>query len=150
MVSSTPCFVLSAAQILSRVDELSDILETCVNNGASVSFMSPFNRDKSRPFWLDVAQSVTRGERIVLGAEDAQGALVGAVQLILNQPENQPHRADVAKLLVHTSARRGGVARKLMSDWKAAHVSKVKRCWCSIQRRAVALSCSTTIADGKK
>lgn len=116
MASSTPCFVLSAAQILSRVDELSDILETCVNNGASVSFMSPFNRDKSRPFWLNVAQSVTRGERIVLGAKDAQGALVGAVQLILNQPENQPHRADVAKLLVHTSARRGGVARKLMSE----------------------------------
>ncbi|WP_407182164.1 GNAT family N-acetyltransferase [Citrobacter europaeus] len=106
---------MSTAQILSRIDELSDILETCVNDGASVSFMLPFTSEKSRPFWMSVAQSVDRGERIVLGAQDAQGVLVGTVQLIIDQPENQPHRADVAKLLVHTSARRGGVARELMN-----------------------------------
>lgn len=115
MAICKPCFVMSTAQILSRIDELSDILETCVNDGASVSFMLPFTSEKSRPFWMSVAQSVDRGERIVLGAQDAQGVLVGTVQLIINQPENQPHRADVAKLLVHTSARRGGVARELMN-----------------------------------
>lgn len=115
MAICKPCFVMSTAQILSRIDELSDILETCVNDGASVSFMLPFTSEKSRPFWMSVAQSVDRGERIVLGAQDAQGVLVGTVQLIIDQPENQPHRADVAKLLVHTSARRGGVARKLMN-----------------------------------
>ncbi|MBJ9266805.1 GNAT family N-acetyltransferase [Citrobacter europaeus] len=115
MAICKPCFVMSTAQILSRIDELSDILETCVNDGASVSFMLPFTSEKSRPFWMSVAQSVDRGERIVLGAQDAQGVLVGTVQLIIDQPENQPHRADVAKLLVHTSARRGGVARELMN-----------------------------------
>lgn len=115
MAICKPCFVMSTAQILSRIDELSDILETCVNDGASVSFMLPFTSKKSRPFWMSVAQSVDRGERIVLGAQDAQGVLVGTVQLIIEQPENQPHRADVAKLLVHTSARRGGVARELMN-----------------------------------
>ncbi len=109
MASCKTCFVLSAAQILSRIDELSDILETCVNNGASVSFMLPFTGDKSRPFWMSVAQSVERGERIVLGMQNAQGVIVGTVQLIIEQPENQPHRADVAKLLVHPSARRGGL-----------------------------------------
>ncbi|TKU74065.1 GNAT family N-acetyltransferase, partial [Citrobacter sp. TBCS-14] len=51
MATHTPCFILSAEQILSRIDELSDVLEQCVNDGASVSFMLPFNRDKSRPFW---------------------------------------------------------------------------------------------------
>lgn len=108
MASGKPCFVLSAAQILSRIDELSDVLEQCVNDGASISFMLPFNREKSEPFWMKVAQSVSRGERIVLGMQNAQGVLVGTVQLIIDQPENQPHRADVAKLLVHPSARRGG------------------------------------------
>ena len=73
MATHTPCFILSAEQILSRIDELSDVLEQCVNDGASVSFMLPFNRDKSRPFWTRVAQSVSCGERIVLGAENAQG-----------------------------------------------------------------------------
>ncbi|STB59070.1 Acetyltransferase [Citrobacter freundii] len=116
MASDKPCFVLSAAQILSRIDELSDILETCVNDGASVSFMLPFTRDKSRPFWMNVAQSVDRGERIVLGTQNAAGELIGTVQLISDQPENQPHRADVAKLLVHPSVRRGGVARNLMNE----------------------------------
>ena len=67
MASGKPCFVLSAAQILSRIDELSDVLEQCVNDGASISFMLPFNREKSELFWMKVAQSVSRGERIVLG-----------------------------------------------------------------------------------
>lgn len=114
MVTSTSCVVLSAEQILSRIDSLSELLEQCVNDGASVSFVYPFNRDKALPFWTGVAQSVARGERRVLAAENSQGALIGTVQLILSQPENQPHRADVAKLLVLPAARRGGVARELM------------------------------------
>lgn len=83
MASCKPCFMLSAAQILSRIDELSDVLEQCVNDGASVSFVLPFNREKSRSFWMDVAQSVALGERLVLGAQNAQGTLVGTVQLII-------------------------------------------------------------------
>lgn len=76
MASGKPCFVLSAAQILSRIDELSDVLEQCVNDGASISFMLPFNREKSEPFWMKVAQSVSRGERIVLGTQNALGCLL--------------------------------------------------------------------------
>ncbi|STE16982.1 GNAT family N-acetyltransferase [Citrobacter sp. wls718] len=115
MATGTPCIVLSAQQIVSRIDELCDVFEQCVNDGASVSFIHPFNRDKSLPFWTGVAQSVACGERIVLAAENTQGILVGTVQLIVDQPENQPHRADVAKLLVHPSARRTGIARELMN-----------------------------------
>ncbi|EGT0637654.1 GNAT family N-acetyltransferase [Citrobacter werkmanii] len=126
MASCKPCFMLSAAQILSRIDELSDVLEQCVNDGASVSFMLPFDREKSRPFWMNVAQSVARGERLVLGAQNAQGTLVGTVQLIIDQPENQPHRADVAKLLVHTSARRSGIARELMNELESCARQKGK------------------------
>lgn len=115
MTSCKPCIVLNAEQILTRIDELSDVLEHCVNGGASVSFIYPFSRDKSLSFWRRVADGVARAERIVLVAENAQGTLVGTVQLIIDQPENQPHRADVAKLLVHPTARRGGVARELMT-----------------------------------
>jgi GNAT superfamily N-acetyltransferase len=66
-----------------------------------------------------MAQSVAAGERIVLAAADAQQRLVGTVQLITDQPENQPHRADVAKLLVHQNARRQGLANALMARLEA-------------------------------
>ena len=115
-MSSLHVKTLSREEILTHLDALAAVLENCVNGGASVSFMLPFTSEKTRPFWMSVAQSVDRGERIVLGAQDAQGVLVGTVQLIIDQPENQPHRADVAKLLVHPSARRGGLARELMNE----------------------------------
>lgn len=100
--------------ILSHLDALAAILENCVNDGASVSFMLPFSRHKAHAFWRDIAQSVGRGERSVLVCCDEHGALIGTVQLITHQPENQPHRADVAKLLVHENARRKGAALALM------------------------------------
>lgn len=114
MAATHSYFILDAERIRNRINELSDVLEDCVNQGASVSFVLPFGREKSLPFWTHVAQGVAGGERIVLVAENAAGGIVGTVQLLLDQPENQPHRADVAKLLVHSSARRGGVARRLM------------------------------------
>ncbi|ALB62760.1 GCN5-related N-acetyltransferase [Cronobacter condimenti 1330] len=105
---------LSAAEIPSHLDALCDVLIDCVEGGASVSFMLPISREKAREFWLNVAQSAARDERIVLAALGADGSVVGTVQLILSQPENQPHRADVSKLLVHRRARRGGIAQALM------------------------------------
>ncbi|WP_039058357.1 GNAT family N-acetyltransferase [Enterobacter sp. Bisph1] len=105
---------LSGETLLSRIDSLCDVLENSVAGGASVSFMHPLSREKSLTFWSGVAASVGRGERIVLVAEDAAGEIVGTVQVVLDQPENQPHRADVAKLLVHEKARRQGLARRLM------------------------------------
>lgn len=104
----------SEADILAHLEPLSDVLSNCVNGGASVSFMLPFNVEKARVFWQKTAASVARDERVVLVAKDVDEKIVGTVQLVIDQPENQPHRADVSKLLVHENARRGGIARALM------------------------------------
>jgi GNAT superfamily N-acetyltransferase len=94
---------------------LSDVLIDCVEGGASVSFMLPMTRAKAEAFWQTAATSVARGERIVLVAEDEAGAIIGTVQVLLNQPENQPHRGDIAKMLVHRRARRLGVGAALLA-----------------------------------
>jgi GNAT superfamily N-acetyltransferase len=92
---------------------LADVLIDCVEGGASVSFMHPLSRDRALAFWRRVAQGVAAGERALLIAEDAEG-VCGTVQLILEQPENQPHRAELAKMLVHRRARRRGLGGALM------------------------------------
>jgi GNAT superfamily N-acetyltransferase len=92
---------------------LTDVLLDCVEGGASVSFMWPLSREKALGFWRTVAKGVLAGERVLLVAEDEQG-IVGTAQLILAQPENQPHRADLAKMLVHRRGRRKGVGAALM------------------------------------
>lgn len=106
MVTSFSLRTLTRESILEYLPQLNEILASCVNSGASVSFMQPFSPDTGERFWQRMAQSVAAGERIVLAAENEQRQIVGTVQLIIDQPENQPHRADVAKLLVHQNARR--------------------------------------------
>src|SRR5881628_4231623 len=96
-----------------QIDGLADVLIDCVEGGASVSFMHPLPRDRALAFWRRVAQGVAAGERALLVAEDAQG-VCGTVQLVLDQPENQPHRADLSKMLVHRRARRQGLGAALM------------------------------------
>jgi len=96
-----------------QVQGLAELLIDCVEGGASVSFMHPLPMAKAMEFWRHVAGSVVRGERALLVAEDA-GGIVGTVQLLLDQPENQPHRADLAKMLVHRRARRRGLGAALM------------------------------------
>lgn len=104
-----------------QVQQLADILVDCVGGGASVSFMQPFARHRAVAYWNSVAESVHMEERALLVAEDEQG-LCGTVQLLLSLPENQPHRADVAKMLVHRRARKQGVATALMQQIeKTAH-----------------------------
>ena len=93
---------------------LSDVLIDCVEGGASVSFMLPMSRAKAESFWRGLADSVASGERLLLVAEEA-GVIVGTVQIILKQPENQPHRADLAKMLVHRRLRRRGVGATLLA-----------------------------------
>ena len=92
---------------------LARVLIDCVEGGASVSFMSPMTEAKALAFWQGVADEVSRDARILLVAECA-GEIIGTVQVILGQPENQPHRADVAKMLVSRSARRQGVGAALL------------------------------------
>ena len=97
-----------------QLRQLSALLIDCVDGGASVSFMHPLTADRADAFWRRVAAGVAAGERALLVAEDAQGTIVGTVQLLFDLPENQPHRADVAKMLVHRRARRQGLAERLM------------------------------------
>ena len=101
-----------------QVDELAGVLIDCVEGGASVSFMHPLTRDRAVAFWRRVAQGVAAGERALLVAEDARG-LCGTVQLVLDQPENQPHRADLSKMLVHRRVRRQGVGAALIREAEA-------------------------------
>lgn len=105
---------IDASEASDRIDGLTELLLDCVEGGASVSFMLPLQREKARGFWQDVIGGVGRGERTLVVAEDEEGHIVGTVQMITSMPENQPHRADIAKLLVHRQARRGGVGRQLM------------------------------------
>jgi GNAT superfamily N-acetyltransferase len=97
------------------IEALADVLMDCVEGGASVSFMQPLSRERSRAFWDQVLASAERGERAVLVAKDSTNdEIIGTVQLVLATPENQPHRADVAKMLVHRKARRRGVGAALI------------------------------------
>jgi GNAT superfamily N-acetyltransferase len=98
-----------------EIRELSDVLIDCVEGGASVSFMLPISRATAESFWRGVAAGVARAERIVLAACDTSGSIIGTVQILLAQPENQPHRADVAKMLVRRRARRHGVGAALLA-----------------------------------
>jgi len=113
-------------EAMAVVDALADVLIDCVEGGASVSFMLPISRSTAVAFWRGVAEGVARDERILLVAENENGRIVGTVQLITALPENQPHRADVAKMLVCRDARRQGVAQRLMAavDEAAREASK--------------------------
>lgn len=105
--------MLDAAAAASAERRLSDILIACVADGASVSYLKPLSREKSRAFWKRVSTGVAQGHRVLLAAW-VDGALAGTVQLDLATPENQQHRADVAKLLVDPAFRRRGVGEALM------------------------------------
>jgi GNAT superfamily N-acetyltransferase len=96
-----------------QVGQLADVLVDCVTGGASVGFMLPLTRERAVAFWQRVARGVAAGERALLVAEDAEG-ICGTVQLVLDLPENQPHRADLVKMLVHRRARRRGLGESLM------------------------------------
>jgi len=102
-----------------QIDELATVLIDCVEGGASVSFMHPLSRERAVAFWRRVAQGVAASERALIVAEDARG-LCGTVQLVLDQPENQPHRAELSKMLVHRRARRQGLGAALMRAAEAA------------------------------
>lgn len=96
------------------MEGLADLLIGCVEGNASVSFMLPLPRARATAFWRRVVDDVATGRRAVLVAEDADG-VCGTVQLVLDLPENQPHRADLAKMLVHPRRRRQGLGAALLS-----------------------------------
>jgi GNAT superfamily N-acetyltransferase len=117
-MSTQPSAEVHAIRRLSTVTEaqlqaLAEVLIDCVEGGASVSFMHPLPTAKAIAFWRRVADDLAIGARALLVAEDESG-IVGTVQLVLDLPENQPHRADVSKMLVHRRARRRGLGAALM------------------------------------
>lgn len=115
MTEETTIRVLAAEEARERVPELAAVLLDCVAGGASVSFMAPLSREKAEAFWRGVAEGVAARDRILLVAEDGAGReILGTVQVLFVWPENQPHRADVAKMLVRRSARRRGLGASLM------------------------------------
>ena len=104
---------LDATEAHAQLDALAAVLVDCVAGGASVSYMAPLSHEDARAMFEGVAADVEQGRRLLLGAF-ADGRLVGTVQVILALPPNQPHRGEIAKLLVHRSARRRGIAQMLM------------------------------------
>ena len=94
---------------------LSDMLIETVANGGSVSFMHPLAREVAEAFWRSSLGSAARGERVVLGAFDGEN-LIGTVTLLLDLPPNQPHRAEIAKMMTRVSHRHRGVATALLRE----------------------------------
>ena len=106
--------ILTANEAAARLDALSAVLIDSVEGGASVGFLAPMTRAKADAFWQGVIAGIAAGGRRLLVAEDSAGALLGTVQLVFAAAENQPHRADLSKLLVLQSARRNGIGVALM------------------------------------
>ena len=104
---------LAAAGLREQLDALAGVLHDCVAGGASVSYMAPFSPEDARAAFAGFVAEAEEGRRLILAAF-ADGELVGTVQVLLALPPNQPHRAEVAKLLVHRSVRGRGVGRRLM------------------------------------
>jgi GNAT superfamily N-acetyltransferase len=98
-----------------HLDELAAVLRDCVDGGASVGYMAPFTLDEARA----AMAAFSADERRVLFAAFDDGELVGTAQLIPSPMPNQPHRADVAKVLVKRSARGRGIASRLMEELEA-------------------------------
>jgi GNAT superfamily N-acetyltransferase len=115
-VSAKADIVSLAAPVAdAALEQLATVLADCVEGGASVSFMSPFSHAEALAFFRKVAGSVAAGDTILLAAR-LDGKIVGTVQLGLDTPPNQPHRADIKKMLVHRAARGHGIGAALMAE----------------------------------
>jgi GNAT superfamily N-acetyltransferase len=106
---------LAGTDLHEHLDALAAVLADCVAGGASVSYLEPFSHGDARAAFEEWAAEVERGRRVILGAF-AGAELVGTVQVILAVPPNQPHRGEIAKMLVQRSARRRGIAGLLMEQ----------------------------------
>lgn len=106
---------ISVAEIDAYLDDLCKILIDSVSDGAAISFMDPVSREDALSFWTgSVRSEVAQGNRHLLGAI-IDDQMVGTVQLVVGMPPNQPHRAEISKMIVHPGARRRGVAKALMT-----------------------------------
>lgn len=108
--------VVSADHLAGHLHAFGMLLHACVHDGASVNFVLPFSVDDAAAFWSSkVLPALRRGTCLLLVAH-RDGRIVGTVQLSTDTPPNQPHRAELSKLLVHPECRRQGIAKVLMAD----------------------------------
>lgn len=105
--------VLAAEAFEQHLDALAEVLASCVQGGAGVGFVLPFSVADARHWWQGLAPDIAAGNRILLAAF-VEDRLAGTVQLIPAMQQNQPFRADIAKMLVHAAVRRQGVGAALM------------------------------------
>ena len=106
---------LTTPEARQNMSALAEVLVDCVEGGASVSFMWPFSQSAAEAFFEKVVEGMESGNRILLAAF-IDSKLVGTVQILTALPPNQPHRAEIAKLLVHRVARGQGVGSCLMEE----------------------------------
>lgn len=104
---------LSETETLSAISELSTLFSECVKGGASMGFMLPFQPEEAAVYWFEVAKAVSKGD-VLLFVARLNGHIEGTVQLQVALPPNQPHRADIKKLMVSPAARGQGISRQLM------------------------------------
>lgn len=104
---------LDAIAARAEIAALAEVLKDCVDGGAAVNFLTPYSEQEARGFWERAIAEIEAGKAVLLVA-DHDGQLAGTVMLGLDTPPNQPHRADVKKMLVHRRARRRGLARALL------------------------------------
>jgi ribosomal protein S18 acetylase RimI-like enzyme len=116
---------LRRADATGALDALARVLHDCVENGASVSFMHPFTLDDARAYYEGVLDELDAGSRVLLAAYDGD-EVVGTVQVVHAWPPNQPHRADITKLLVHGRARGRGIGTALMDAAEEAALADGK------------------------
>lgn len=126
-MNTTPAWSLECVEHVDAMllNGLVDLLIDCVEGGASVSFMLPLTRERAFAFWRRVADDVAARRRALLVARDAAG-VCGSVQLVCDLPENQPHRADLAKMLVHRRVRRQGLGAALLQAAEAEALARGK------------------------
>jgi len=123
---------LSAADATDHVPELSALLHACVHNGASIGFVAPFTVAEGEAYWRTKVLPRMQDGCVILLVARMHDRMVGSVQLDYDTPPNQPHRAEVRKLLVHPDCRRQGIAKALMA---------------AVERRAAALGRSLLTLD---
>jgi len=121
-VSPIEVTLLTTEAARACLNELGDVLHACVHGGASVSFVLPYSPEDAEAFWRNKVQPAVEGGKLLLWVARQNGRIAGAVQLDIDTPPNQPHRAEIRKLLVHPDFRRQGIARDLMRAAEAQAV----------------------------
>jgi GNAT superfamily N-acetyltransferase len=106
-----------------QLEDLCALLIDAVEGGASLGFLKPMVPERARTYWEDVARAVQAGDKALLVAE-IEGAILGTVQVVLEMPQNQPHRGEISKMIVHTKVRQLGLGmRLLVAAEERAHIA---------------------------